>query len=157
MSFAVHMGEQLSSPTDRATCPCLLQLCHQHVRVRHAPRPAPGADDETNERQLCPWEAAISRRNWLRNRPLNHSAIITSGPRHQGKMIQSSCSCGTPVPVGRDREQTDCIVTSKSKRMRTTGQRGRLTITDKAPSRNNFRTWALEPGSWGPNPDPAPS
>lgn len=56
--------------------PFLLQVCHQHVRGHHAPRPAPGADDKTNERQLSPWEATISRRNWLRNRPLNHSAII---------------------------------------------------------------------------------
>lgn len=85
MSFAVHMGEQLSSPTDRATCPCLLQLCHQHVRVRNAPRPAPGADDETNERQLCPWEAAISRRNWLRNRPLNYSAIVHQRSQTSGE------------------------------------------------------------------------
>lgn len=82
---------------------------------------------------------------------------LTSCPRHWGGIKNTkSLLCGTPMPMGRDREQTDHIVTSKTdKRMKKTGQCERLTTPDKAPVRNNFRMWTMESDHLGSNSDSA--
>lgn len=120
--------------------------------AHQVPRPGPGTEDTRQMRdRLCPeveGKETISRRKRLRN---DYSAIVHQ--LSQTLAINDTKSLLWALPrQDAETEQTDHIITSKSDRMKKTGQCDRLTIPDKAPSQNNFRMWVL-----GSNSDSASS
>lgn len=123
--------------------------------AHQVPRPGPGTEDTRQMRdRLCSQvegKETISRGKRLRNRPLNYSAIVHQ--LSQTPAINDTKSLLWALPCqDAETEQTDHIITSKSDRMKKTGQCDRLTTPDKAPSQNNFRMWVL-----GSNSDSASS